>query len=510
MNRDTGEVPTVKGPTMLLPDPRKEVIVRRIMSRRQCELYWPDGASDAIAYNESLEAATAAAGIDNRPGVVSDAAYRNVRGMKAAEAALYDAAIADDDAGTALMGETIRRKTSFTKPRTLTLDTKYDGVPVINVWTGYAVCIVNKRGGRRVVEGPATILLEYDETLEILELSTGKPKSTDVLQKTVYLRVKNNKVSDIVKVETADHVVVEVKLSFMVNFEGEPMKWFQVENYVKRLCDHVRSVLKGTVQRIKIDDFYSSHVPIIRDAVLGKPGEGGKRPLMPFEDNGMVVQDVEILGFTIEDKNVAALLQNAQFAAVNTAVELVGARRQANADVEKQQIARQVEDARAETAKHLLMRKRELAAEEHANTLAILTSRQKEAAETEKANEATGKANLTKEQIDQEIIKLRDAISLAAKQAQLALTKEQLAAETDAVVKRFEAGREQLAEALVALSRDDVAVKMAEAMSMQTVVGGKNFVEAARKIFEGMPIAGYLTEIGKGAIRGKVAEPATR
>ena len=38
--------------------------------------------------------------------------------------------------------------------------------------------------------------------LEVMELSTGKPKNTDALMKTVYLRTKNNKVSDIVAVET--------------------------------------------------------------------------------------------------------------------------------------------------------------------------------------------------------------------------------------------------------------------------------------------------------------------
>ena len=41
----------------------------------------------------------------------------------------------------------------------------------------------------------------YDETLALLELSTGKPKTTDQLLGTVYLRVDNNLVSDIVRAE---------------------------------------------------------------------------------------------------------------------------------------------------------------------------------------------------------------------------------------------------------------------------------------------------------------------
>lgn len=58
----------------------------------------------------------------------------------------------------------------------------------IDVWTGYAVDVVSKNGDRKVVCGPKTILLDYDQTLEVLQMSTGKPKTTDTLIKTVFLR----------------------------------------------------------------------------------------------------------------------------------------------------------------------------------------------------------------------------------------------------------------------------------------------------------------------------------
>lgn len=50
--------------------------------------------------------------------------------------------------------------TKYTEPRQLTLNTKYDGVPKIEVWPGYAVLVVGSEGSRRVVEGPQVILLE--------------------------------------------------------------------------------------------------------------------------------------------------------------------------------------------------------------------------------------------------------------------------------------------------------------------------------------------------------------
>ena len=41
----------------------------------------------------------------------------------------------------------------FTPPPTLTLNTKYDGVPTINPYVGYAVQVVDKSGNRKVVIG---------------------------------------------------------------------------------------------------------------------------------------------------------------------------------------------------------------------------------------------------------------------------------------------------------------------------------------------------------------------
>ena len=80
--------------------------------------------------------------------------------------------------------------------------------------------------------------------------------------------------------------------SMRVSFDGEPTRWFEVENYVKFLCDHVRSVLKGSAKKHTIEAFYARSVEIIRDAILGtaEPRAG-----MVFDENGMRVTDVEVL-----------------------------------------------------------------------------------------------------------------------------------------------------------------------------------------------------------------------
>ena len=55
MDRETGEIKTIKGRKMMLPDPRKQVMVRRVLSDKQCDLWYPLN-TEAKAYNQSLRA----------------------------------------------------------------------------------------------------------------------------------------------------------------------------------------------------------------------------------------------------------------------------------------------------------------------------------------------------------------------------------------------------------------------------------------------------------------------
>ena len=264
LDRNKGEVRKVVGPIMLLPDPRKEVIVRRILDPKTVKLWYP-GNLRALQVNEEL--VTLSKQLASGEYLETDVTRRGVVATSRSKGS-EDLVVAD----------TFHRGTSFTPPRTVTLDTKYDGAVAIDVWTGYAVLVVSKTGARRVVEGPETILLEYDQTLMAMELSTGTPKTDDKLFGTAFLRVKNNKVSDMVRVETQDLVGVDVTLSYRVNFEGdEHEKWFAVENYVRFLVDHLRSLIRNTAKHHGIEQFYAKAIDIIRDAVLGKQDESGRK-----------------------------------------------------------------------------------------------------------------------------------------------------------------------------------------------------------------------------------------
>ena len=320
LNRLTGEIKTVKGPQMYLPDPRVEVVVKRKLSEKECHLIYP-GNTEVLQYNMELtERQTeklARKGMTNSVTDVINCAYSTSNQLDTL--AIFEA------------NANISRGVSYTKPRTITLDTKYDGVVAVNVWTGYAINVVSKTGNREIVVGPTTRLLNYDETLESMSLSTGRPKTTDNLLHTAYLRVENNKISDVISVQTKDYVDVQIKVSYCVDFlESHKDKWFNVENYIKYLCDRERSLLKREVKKYTIQEFYANSTDIVRKVVLnlseGKKKEkaDSQREGRFFAENGMLVHDVEVLSVMVE-RSVANIINEHQEEMIRKNLELTDA-----------------------------------------------------------------------------------------------------------------------------------------------------------------------------------------
>ena len=320
MDRLRGTIRTVKGPAMYLPDPRTEVVVKRKLTESQCKLWYP-GNEAVLNYNydlseKSVEKATA------KNTASLDKMLLNTTAYTASCSTVDTLAFLEANAN-------ISRGTSYTKPRTITLDNKFEGVVAIDVWTGYAINVISKNGNRRIVKGPQTVLLDYDQTLEILEMSTGKPKTTDNLIRTVYLRHENNKISDIIKVETKDFVHMAIKVSYCVNFEDAYTdRWFKVENYVKYLCDRMRSIIKRAAKNYTVEDFYQNYNEILRALILDKHptaenAEASERQFSGrfFKENGMHVFDCEILGLDIEPE-YAKMLNAYQSEMIRKSIEL--------------------------------------------------------------------------------------------------------------------------------------------------------------------------------------------
>jgi major vault protein len=311
---------------MYLTDPRKEVVVKRKLTAKECELLYP-GNQEVLKYNHGL----------TERGIEKLASKGDTNPIADAINCAYSTSNQLDTLAIFEATANISRGVSYTKPRTVMLDTKFDGVVSVDIWTGYAINVVSKTGKREVVIGPVTRLLNYDETPEAITLSTGRPKSTEKTITTAFLRVENNKVSDLITVQTSDFVDVSVQLTYCINFlEEYKDKWFSVENYVKYVTDNMRSRLKKEVKNYTIQDFYANSTDIIRTCVLGEETKGHL-----FTENGMFVYDVEVLKTTVAPK-VAAMFDEHQQEIIEKTLELSNAKAkmdviQALADAEKKE-----------------------------------------------------------------------------------------------------------------------------------------------------------------------------
>lgn len=496
LNRKTGKISLVKGPAMFLPDPRELVLVRRILSSKQVQLWFP-GNAEALAYNAKL------AEIQKKDNNIND--YLELPKMEEQPQQLHTNAPSlsnfveqkqqmrkKEATSKEVASDEFSRDNQYTPPRMLTLDTKYDGAVTIDLWTGYAVLVVSKTGTRKVVTGPQTYLLEYDENLEAVNLSTGTPKTEENLLKTVYLRVLYNKVSDIVKAETSDFCQVSISISYRVNFEGEPEKWFNVENYVKFLTDHMRSVIRNAVKKYTIMDFYSKGIDILRDVILGVASEGNKRPGRLFVENGMKIYDAEILDIELGDTSIENLLISAQQDVVKQTLKLVSEQRRLEFTQQNELVVRQIAETQSETRQKTV----ELQKAETTKNLELELAKIDSSVQSEwkkiKANLANQEVLSKIQEAELKRKKEAEQLVIDVQQQKLAQELQRLQAEVEAVVSKAGAVSPDLIAALQAFGDKALAEKMAESMAPLAILGGKSIAEVFSNLLKGTQLGNVL------------------
>ena len=471
LNKDTGRIEMVKGETLFLPDPRHQTIVKRVLDSKTVKLWYP-GNVEALAYNESLNQMA-----ESTQNYVTMASYdASLAGaLDTSRSINRTTSNSIQSKQSSLVGDTLRRGTQFTPPPSVTLNTKYDGPPIINIWTGYAVQVVSKSGSRRVVKGPATVLLEYDETLEELVLSTGNPKNADNLKHDVYLRVDHNKVSDTIEVETKDMVTALIKVSYRVNFEGDSEKWFAVENYVKFMCDHVRSILRGVAKKLSIKELIDHLSDVVRDSVLGAKDSKNKiRPGHRFEENGMRIYDVEVLKFQITSKDVAEMIQEAQKTAVSNTLLLT----QKQQDLENarviQKLELEIEELKNQTAlRKIELDKSKVSSENQARLTRIAEESQANAARQEGAIKLA------------ELLSIEEKEKLAIKEAKDKQIIEMAKEETELFTKRMGSVNDKLAQALENLAESNMLSEVASAVAPLAIMEQQGIGPVIERVFGG-------------------------
>ncbi|HEY4507961.1 MAG TPA: hypothetical protein VJJ47_03750, partial [Candidatus Paceibacterota bacterium] len=472
MERKSGKFKLVKGETNYLPDPRNDVIVRRVLSDREVTLLFP-GNEEARRVNQVFRQQ---AGGDKEILEVRPPEETVMRRSLAAATQTFD------------------RGTGYTPPRTITIDTKYDGAVRIRTFPGHAIMVVNGEGKRRIVKDGEVTLLEYDEKVHSFSLSSGTPKSDKNRIDGVYLQISNNTVSDVVTVETKDLCEINLRVCYRVNFEGDkPEKWFAVEDYIKLLTTNLRSMLRNAAKAHGVLDLQEHVTEIVRDTILGKSHAEAGRPGRKFEENSMRVYDVDVLDCEIKDGEIGELIDREQRSVFVHGLKLSEIGRSDELTKRQETAAQTAIGLKAETAGRQLGALRERIEQEGANQ--ALT--EKLAAEREAETLAAQKKL---EEGLQAIAELKLLVKKAADEHDTSVKKERTDIEVKADEARLKAMGDKVAEALTH-SAHAAAIRDALKSFSFPVAGGENIAAVLSRAFNGTPagkwVAGLLGEVAK-------------
>ena len=467
LNRLTGEIKTVVGPHMYLPDPRVEVVVKRKLSEKECQLYYPNNI-DVLAYNKDLTEKNMEKKI--RKGISPDTMLNYAYSTSNQEATL---AIFEANAN-------ISRGVSYTKPRTITLETKYEGVVSINVWSGYAVKVVSKRGTSEVITGPATRLLDYDETLEVIKNGT---------EDTVYLPLDNNLITDTFEIQTSDYVNTRLKLMYNVSFDtAKTDSWFNIYDYQKNVCTEIRTIIKDELKNYSIQELCENPTEIISSLVLDYSDI--------IFNNGIIIDAIELIDLEVE-KAIAQMLENYKEKIVREQLSVASAKK----NLETQDKIIQYSEKLAE-----IEHQETIAREErlHQQELATIRQRAEIAREKELDKLTSQQAEVELQELlnvchkaKMERIKTENELHFEQKEKDAALEKRRQEVYASTIATIFEAISPDLTAALNSNANADMMQTVSKAISPYAIASGESISDTVNTLLRGTSLEGVIDNLTK-------------
>jgi major vault protein len=133
----------------------------------------------------------------------------------------------------------------------------------------------------------------------VLYLSGGKPKRPGVI-KTIAVGLGPDFFTDIFHVETSDHARLELQLSYNWSFkvkvddDPETIKIFNVKDFVGDACSAIASKVRGEVATISFEQFHKNSATVIRRAIFGTNEHGKIIDELIFQNNNLIVTNVDI------------------------------------------------------------------------------------------------------------------------------------------------------------------------------------------------------------------------
>lgn len=361
--------------------------------------------------------------------------------------------------------------------------------------------------GQRVILGPCVELLGYEETLTPIFLSTGTPKSDQDPLRTCFLRVAGNRITDVIMVQTADFVSINVRVSLSVTFLPEQKdRWFNHENYIQVLVDHLRSIVRSRCRTLSLATLWPQIPAVVRDTILGEKAAGGGRPGRAFPENGTIVTEVEVLAADIVEPKIADLMHRVQSEFVQLQIgdrqaeeALTSARLRAELERQRMELAAAAKEREAKLAE-LGRRLAQDAAVAKLKDEEALASEQQALSDTRAAAGLTARIEHRARGGEAERVELmKDAEARAtARRAEEAVQIETarrlreievlvIQAESAATVAERQAVQAGLVEALTALGDKALLAEVAQNMNLVSLFKGKDVGTILAEVLGGTP-----------------------
>lgn len=361
--------------------------------------------------------------------------------------------------------------------------------------------LITSRHGRRVEVGPKVVLLEYEEALAPLRLSKGPSKDGHTVVQTCFLRVQGGRLADAFEVDSSDFVRFKVRLGFAGHFEGEGERWFQVDDPVKLLADTVRARLRDACRALPATRLLTDMAAVVRATLFPEDA------LLRFEENGMVVDHVDVLSVTVADGSLAELFLAVQRESVKLQLQdqqstrrLESARHQDQVSQEEHLLTRTSVQRKAESdlqthewAHRVALRTAELEADRKDGALAREQSLSGKTLDFEvqteaRMTEASAQRKLREAEASAQAEALGHRVRESHMEVVTRLDRERTTAQAEADALRLRAVQPELVGALHAASDAEVMRAAAENMNLVSLLGGRSPLEILQQMLQGTPL----------------------
>ena len=187
----------------------------------------------------------------------------------------------------------------------------------------------------RVLIGPAYARLDPYEQFTRLCLSGGTPKQPGVIH-TLKLKLSPTSTSDLIVVETADHISLSVNLAYNWHFDYSSLsddglkKLFCIPDFVGRLCRTLACLIRSAVVQHTFSDFHKHFSKIIQDSVFSQNAETCSKNEFVFTENNLIVTSIDVQSMEPLDTTVAEALE----ASIHNSIQITARSQEASAKYE--------------------------------------------------------------------------------------------------------------------------------------------------------------------------------